>query len=148
MSLENLKPAKGSVKSIKRVGRGCGSGMGKTSTRGGKGQTARTGYTQKRGFEGGQQPLQRRLPKVGFSSRVIKPFVINLDRYPELLNLSEISLESISSIVRLSSSIVRRSALADSKEAKDIVVIKIIGKDAGRLAPKIKDSFIRVSKQK
>lgn len=79
MALENLAPAKGSVKKIKRVGRGQGSGMGKTSTRGGKGQTARTGSKQKRGFEGGQQPLQRRLPKVGFTSRVVKPYVINVE---------------------------------------------------------------------
>ena len=69
-SLHNIKPAEGSTKDIKRVGRGQGSGMGKTSTRGGKGQTARTGYKAKRGFEGGQQPLQRRLPKVGFSTKI------------------------------------------------------------------------------
>ena len=77
--LEKIKPAENSTKDIKRVGRGQGSGMGKTSTRGGKGQTARTGYKAKRGFEGGQQPLQRRLPKVGFNSHVEKPFVINVE---------------------------------------------------------------------
>ena len=78
--LEKIKPAQGSTKDIKRVGRGQGSGMGKTSTRGGKGQTARSGYKAKRGFEGGQQPLQRRLPKIGFTSRVEKPIVINVDK--------------------------------------------------------------------
>ena len=67
--LEKIKPANGSVRKIKRIGRGQGSGMGKTSTRGGKGQTARSGYKAKRGFEGGQQPLQRRLPKIGFPHR-------------------------------------------------------------------------------
>ena len=87
MALENMKPAKGSVKDIKRVGRGQGSGMGKTSTRGGKGQTARTGYKAKRGFEGGQQPLQRRLTKVGFTSRVSKPYVVNADKVSVLDSL-------------------------------------------------------------
>ena len=83
--LEKIKPAINSVKDIKRVGRGQGSGMGKTSTRGGKGQTARSGYKVKRGFEGGQQPLQRRVPKVGFTSKVIKPYVINVEKINSLL---------------------------------------------------------------
>ena len=66
--LHDLSPAKGSNKSRRRVGRGNGSGMGKTSTRGGKGSSARTGYNKKRGFEGGQMPLHRRLPKFGFKN--------------------------------------------------------------------------------
>lgn len=140
MSLENIKPATGSVKKIKRVGRGCGSGMGKTATRGGKGQTARTGYAQKRGFEGGQQPLQRRLPKVGFSSRANKPQVINVDRHPEILNLSEITLESLSEIVRIKS--VHRAVRMEDKE----IAIKLIGKSASQLAPKVKSSTIKVSR--
>ena len=69
MYLNTLKPAPGSKSSRKRVGRGEGSGMGKTSTRGQKGQKARSGGFHKVGFEGGQMPLQRRLPKVGFHSR-------------------------------------------------------------------------------
>ena len=81
MALENLKPACGATHKTKRVGRGAGSGYGKTSTRGQKGQKSRTGYTQKRGFEGGQQPLQRRLPKIGFKSRVVKPQAINVDKF-------------------------------------------------------------------
>ena len=70
MDLSNLKPAKGSTKNKKRVGRGGASGTGKTCGRGHKGQKSRTGGTIQVGFEGGQMPLQRRLPKVGFSSRV------------------------------------------------------------------------------
>lgn len=66
MDLSNLKPAKGSVKTRKRVGRGQGSGKGGTSTRGHKGAQSRSGYSRKQGFEGGQMPLQRRLPKFGF----------------------------------------------------------------------------------
>lgn len=80
MKLSTLKPAKGSVKTSKRIGRGQGSGMGGTSTRGHKGAQSRSGYSKKRGFEGGQMPLQRRIPKFGFNNPgkiVAKP--INLD---------------------------------------------------------------------
>ena len=70
MNLNTLKPALGEKTSRKRVGRGMGSGMGKTSGRGHKGQKSRSGGFTKIGFEGGQMPLQRRLPKVGFTSRV------------------------------------------------------------------------------
>jgi large subunit ribosomal protein L15 len=69
MNLNTLSPAPGEKKSAKRVGRGIGSGLGKTCGRGHKGQKARSGGFHKRGFEGGQMPLQRRLPKVGFTSR-------------------------------------------------------------------------------
>jgi large subunit ribosomal protein L15 len=68
MDLSNLKPAKGSVKSDKRIGRGQGSGRGGTSTRGHKGGQSRSGYSRKIGFEGGQMPLQRRVPKFGFNN--------------------------------------------------------------------------------
>jgi large subunit ribosomal protein L15 len=68
MDLSNLKPAKGSVKKNKRLGRGQGSGKGGTSTRGHKGAKSRSGYSKKKGFEGGQMPLQRRLPKFGFKN--------------------------------------------------------------------------------
>ena len=86
MNLSNLKPAKGSVKERKRVGRGQGSGMGGTSTRGHKGAQSRSGYSQKLNFEGGQMPLQRRVPKFGFKNptRVeYKP--INLDSIQALV---------------------------------------------------------------
>jgi len=72
MYLNTIKPAKGAKKDAKRVGRGIGSGFGKTCGRGHKGQKSRTGGTIMAGFEGGQMPLQKRLPKVGFSSRVGK----------------------------------------------------------------------------
>jgi large subunit ribosomal protein L15 len=68
MDLSNLKPAKGSTKSEKRIGRGQGSGRGGTSTRGHKGAKSRSGYSRKFGFEGGQMPLQRRVPKFGFKN--------------------------------------------------------------------------------
>ena len=68
MKLNNLKPAEGSVKARKRIGRGTGSGRGGTSTRGHKGAKSRSGYSKKIGFEGGQMPLQRRVPKVGFKN--------------------------------------------------------------------------------
>lgn len=133
MALENLIPAKGSVKKIKRVGRGQGSGMGKTSTRGGKGQTARTGSKQKRGFEGGQQPLQRRLPKVGFTSRVIKPYVINVESIQSIVNLEEITFETIKSVHKFPSYTTK---------------IKLIGKNAKNLMSKIKDERIITSGNK
>lgn len=68
MNLNNLRPAEGSVKTRKRVGRGAGSGLGGTSTRGHKGAKSRSGYSKKIGFEGGQMPLQRRVPKFGFKN--------------------------------------------------------------------------------
>ena len=70
MNLSNLKPAEGSVKRDKRIGRGEGSGHGGTSTRGYKGAQSRSGYSKKIGFEGGQMPMHRRLPKFGFTSRI------------------------------------------------------------------------------
>ena len=87
MKLESLKPAEGSVKSRKRIGRGSGSGMGGTSTRGHKGAKSRSGYSAKAGFEGGQMPLQRRVPKFGFKNPGKVTFkVLNLD---DLQKLSE-----------------------------------------------------------
>ena len=81
MGLENLKPAKGAVRSRKRVGRGPGSGLGKTSGRGEKGQKSRSGYSRKVGFEGGQMPLHRRLPKRGFHNRFRKEYTeVNVGR--------------------------------------------------------------------
>ncbi|MHA8050595.1 50S ribosomal protein L15 [Aquirufa sp. ROCK-SH2] len=80
MKLSSLKPAEGSVKTRKRVGRGQGSGLGGTSARGHKGAQSRSGYSRKRGFEGGQMPLQRRVPKFGFKNINRVEFkAINLD---------------------------------------------------------------------
>jgi large subunit ribosomal protein L15 len=82
VGLHNLKPAKGSVRNRKRVGRGPGSGLGKTAGRGEKGQKSRSGFSRKPGFEGGQMPLHRRLPKRGFTNaRFRKEFAcVNLGR--------------------------------------------------------------------
>jgi len=80
MNLSNLKPAAGSVKKSKRIGRGQGSGKGGTSTKGHKGAQSRTGYSRKVGFEGGQMPLQRRIPKGGFKNiNRVEYTSINLD---------------------------------------------------------------------
>ena len=85
MNLSGLKPPAGQVKRGKRIGRGMGSGMGKTSTRGSKGQRAGTGFSQKRGFEGGQMPLHRRLPKRGFTNIFKKQFaIVNLGKLEKL----------------------------------------------------------------
>lgn len=87
MRLHTLKPAKGSVKTVKRIGRGQGSGRGGTSTKGHKGAQSRAGYSKKMGFEGGQMPLQRRVPKFGFRNRNrIEYKAVNLD---DLLVLSD-----------------------------------------------------------
>ena len=127
MALNSLKPAAGSTKGIKRVGRGQGSGMGKTSTRGNKGQKARSGYKQKRGFEGGQQPIYKRLPKIGFTSRVVKPYSINVDKVKKVAELEEITMESVRSVYKL---------------AKSVTKVKLIGAGAKDLSSKIKDENI------
>ncbi len=85
MNLSSLKPPAGQTKKAKRIGRGMGSGHGKTSTRGAKGQHAGTGFSQKRGFEGGQMPLHRRLPKRGFTNIFKKHYaIVNLGRLEKL----------------------------------------------------------------
>ena len=132
MGLENLQKAAGSTRKIKRIGRGQGSGWGKTATKGGKGQTARKGYNEKRGFEGGQQPIQRRLPKVGFTSKFEKPYVINVDKIEAIKGLSEITAENIRSVHKISNSVKK---------------IKLIGAGAKELASKIKDENVTYSGQ-
>ena len=130
MGLENLKPAEGSTRQIKRLGRGQGSGQGKTAGKGHKGQRARIGYNEKRGFEGGQQPLQRRLPKVGFASKFEKPYVINVEKIVAVKELSEITIATIATVHKISSSVKK---------------IKLIGVSAKDLASKIKDENVTVS---
>ena len=127
MELNNLQPAAGSTKNTKRIGRGQGSGTGKTAGKGNKGQKARSGYSMKRGFEGGQQPLYKRLPKVGFFSRVVKPYSINVDKMLQVAKLEEITLESIKSVYKLS---------------KSVRKVKLVGSTAKDLASKIKDENI------
>ena len=100
MELNNLKPAQGSTHHDKRVGRGAGSGHGRYSTRGMKGAKSRSGYSQKLGFEGGQMPLQRRLPKFGFKNlkRVeFKP--INLSTLEELAAKKELALINVDTLI-------------------------------------------------
>ncbi len=123
MELHNLRPAKGSVKKRKRIARGQGSGRGGTSTRGHKGQKSRSGYSRKRSFEGGQMPLQKRVPKRGFKNPNRVAFVpLNVSRLQEIAekyNLSTIDMETL-----VSNGIVRKNDK-----------IKILGK--GNLSNKL-----------
>ena len=99
MKLNTLKPAAGSTHSERRIGRGPGSGLGGTSTRGHKGAKARSGYKKKIGFEGGQMPLQRRLPKFGFTNiKRVEYKAINLSTLEDLAaknNLTEVTFETL-----------------------------------------------------
>lgn len=116
MDLSNLKPAKGSVKKNKRLGRGQGSGKGGTSTRGHKGAKSRSGYSKKVGFEGGQMPLQRRVPKYGFKN-------INRREYKGI-NLSTLqSLADKNNLEKIDFEVLRSAGLV-SKNA----LVKILGK--------------------
>ena len=99
MKLNNLKPAAGSITTRKRVGRGPGSGLGGTSTRGHKGAKQRSGYSRKIGFEGGQMPLQRPVPKFGFKNmNRVEYKAVNLDTIQALVeakNLTKVGLEEL-----------------------------------------------------
>ena len=99
MKLNNLKPAAGSTHSRRRIGRGPGSGLGGTSTRGHKGAKARSGYKKKIGFEGGQMPLQRRLPKFGFKNiNHVEYYAVNLSTLQALAeanNLTKIGIQEL-----------------------------------------------------
>jgi len=130
MGLHNLQPAPGSTRNRKRVGRGQGSGTGKTAGRGNKGQKSRTGYSKKRGFEGGQMPLYRRVPKIGFTSRAIKPYAINVEKIKAIAELEEITIENIKAVHKLQ---------------KTVTKVKLIGAGAKDLASKIKDEAITTS---
>ena len=127
MAIENLTPAAGSTSSRKRVGRGQGSGTGKTAARGNKGQKARSGYKRKRNFEGGQQPLAKRLPKIGFNSHNVKPYVINVERIKVVAELDEITMETIRSVHKL---------------GKSVTAVKLVGASAKDLAGKVKDENV------
>ena len=111
MQLNNLQPAKGSVKSGKRIGRGQGSGKGGTSTRGHKGQKSRSGYSRKIGFEGGQMPLQRRVPKFGFKNINRKEYQgINLDRLQQLVDDGKIK-DTVNLEVLIENRLIRKNEL-------------------------------------
>lgn len=93
MNLNNLRPAKGSVKTSKRIGRGQGSGRGGTSTRGHKGAKSRSGYSRKFGFEGGQMPLQRRVPKFGFKNiNRVEYKAVNIEMLQAIAESKEVSV--------------------------------------------------------
>ena len=99
MNLSNLKPAAGSTKSDKRIGRGQGSGRGGTSTRGHKGAQSRSGYSSKLGFEGGQMPLYRRLPKRGFTCRNSKEIVaINVSMLNVFENDAVVDIDALKAV--------------------------------------------------
>ena len=127
MGIENLQPAEGSTHSRKRVGRGQASGTGKTAARGQKGQKSRTGYKRKRNFEGGQQPLTKRLPKIGFHSTVVKPYVVNVEKIKAVAELEEITMETIRGV---------------HKVANSVAKIKLVGASAKDLVSKIKDENV------
>ena len=123
MKLSTLKPAKGSVKKSKRIGRGQGSGRGGTSTRGHKGAQSRSGYSSKAGFEGGQMPLQRRVPKFGFKNNnkvEFKP--INVDVLENLASQNKLASIDIALLIE--------NGLASKKDK-----VKILGR--GDLKAKI-----------
>ena len=123
MNLSNLKPAEGATKTRKRIGRGSGSGRGGTSTRGHKGQKSRSGYSRKIGFEGGQMPLQRRVPKFGFNplSRV-EYKAINIETLQVLADSQKI--EKITPEVLINAGLISRKHL-----------VKILGR--GTLSAKL-----------
>ena len=124
MKLNTLKPAEGSVKNKKRIGRGQGSGRGGTSTKGHKGAQSRSGYSRKLGFEGGQMPLYRRVPKFGFTSpNRVETKPVNLDDIQKLADktkATEITLE-----------LLKDNGLVGKND-----VVKILGR--GELSAKLK----------
>ena len=101
MDLSNLKPAKGSTKSSKRIGRGQGSGKGGTSTRGHKGAKSRSGYSKKLGYEGGQMPLARRVPKFGFKNfNRVEYKGINLDVIQQIADKTGLNVLTFTELVK------------------------------------------------
>jgi large subunit ribosomal protein L15 len=100
MNLSSLKPAEGSIKTRKRIGRGPGSGLGGTSTRGHKGAKSRSGYSKKIGFEGGQMPIQRRLPKFGFKNiNRVEYKAINISTLQQLSEAKQLTKIGIDELV-------------------------------------------------
>jgi large subunit ribosomal protein L15 len=131
MKLHTLKPAEGSIKTSKRIGRGPGSGRGGTSTRGHKGAKSRSGYSRKLGFEGGQMPLQRRVPKFGFKNpNRVEYKAVNLDSLEALA--TKLNLEDLSVQVLIDNGIVGKGDL-----------VKILGR--GELTAKINVSAHKCS---
>ena len=124
MELHNLKPAKGSTKNRKRIGRGEGSKKGGTSTRGHKGAKSRSGYSKKIGFEGGQQPLQRRVPKFGFTNpNRVEYNCVNIDTLQKLVDNKKIK-------TKVDNQILIDNGLVQKKD-----LVKILGR--GELSSKL-----------
>lgn len=123
MNLSNLKPAKGATKARKRIGRGEGTGRGGTSTRGHKGAKSRSGYSRKLGFEGGQMPLQRRLPKFGF-----KPLKRTEYKAVNLETLQELAVNK--KLTKIDPEVLKKAGLISSKH-----LVKILGR--GSLTAKL-----------
>ncbi len=122
MNLHSLHPAKDSKKTRKRVGRGPGTGYGKTSGRGSKGQKSGSGYSRKRGFEGGQMPLHRRLPKRGFTNIFKKEYsAVNLDKLVKIRK-KEIKLQDMKNagIIKKESEMIKILGRGDMASAKTI----------------------------
>ncbi len=135
MDLSNLKPAAGSIKTRKRIGRGPGSGLGGTSTRGHKGAKSRSGYSKKIGFEGGQMPLQRRLPKFGFKN-------INRVEY-KVINLSD--LQAVATEKKVDA--IDVNTLVEAGLASGKALIKVLGDvRKGQLSSKLTVSAHAFSK--
>jgi large subunit ribosomal protein L15 len=123
MDLHSLKPAEGSVKNGKRIARGQGSGRGGTSTKGHKGAQSRTGYSRSAGFEGGQMPLQRRVPKFGFKNPTRVEYVgLNLDRLQEFVDKTKVTE-------------VTTAGLIEANFIKKTEIVKILGR--GELTSKV-----------
>lgn len=133
MKLNQISPATGSKKDRKRVGRGIGSGFGKTAGRGHKGQKARSGGMTKIGFEGGQMPLQRRLPKRGFASRTAAHRTEIRLYQVEVMKADVIDLETLKSEGVVSKH-VRKVKIINTGELKRAVTVKGIGVTKGALA--------------
>ena len=136
MDLSNLKPAEGATTTRKRIGRGAGSGKGGTSTRGHKGQKSRSGYSKKVGFEGGQMPLQRRVPKFGFKPlKRVEYRAINLETLQELAEEKQLTV--INPEVLMNAGLISRKHL-----------VKILGR--GTLTAKLEveaDAFSKSAEQ-
>lgn len=123
MDLSNLKPAQGATKTRKRIGRGEGSGKGGTSTRGHKGAKSRSGYSRKIGFEGGQMPLQRRVPKFGFKPlKRVEYKTVNIGKLQEIADAQQVSKIDLDVLIK--------TGIASPKQ-----LVKILGK--GSLTAKL-----------
>lgn len=132
MRLESLKPAEGSTKNRKRIGRGQGSGRGGTSTKGHNGAQSRAGYSRKTGFEGGQMPLQRRVPKFGFKN--------NNKVYFKAINLDDLqALADAKKLKEITPEILKENGLASRKDQ-----IKVLGR--GELKASLKITAQKFSK--